>query len=214
MLRVTERKIDNQIVYKLQIEDDGKVISSSSIKYQVADVQMDGQRYLFVYDTIMQPIEASYGFLNVFLRDKSINTRYVYMNALKALYCFEAIIGTTLRDFTPTDVELLKDFLRGICRPGETLVFENLTERSGDTVNQYLGVYRHYLAYNHEENKYLTAIGNTHARYRSRINQETSVSQRYKANVKTIVKDEVPRYISVADYTNIIRLIRQKYTMR
>ncbi len=214
MLTVIERKIDNQIVYNLRIEEDGKIISQNSVKFHVADVDVDGYKYLFIYDHHMCPIEDSYLFLNEFLREKSLNTKYVYMNALKTLYSFEAIIGLTLADFTPTDVQLLKDFLRGICRPGETIVFENLTERSAETVNQYLGVYRQFLIYKNEENKYLSAKGSTNARYRSKVDHEINTSQSYKSNVKTINKEEVPRYISVDDYTNIIQLIRQKYTLR
>lgn len=214
MLIVTERKIDNQTLYDLQVEDDGKIISQSFVKYQVVDVDMDGNKYLFIYDPLMRPVEDSYGFLNEYLRDKSMNTKYVYMNALKALYSFEAIVGVELADFTPTDIQLLKDFLQGKCRAGETIVFENLTERSAETVNQYLGVYRQFLIYKNVENKYLFAKGSASARYRSRVDRELNISQSYKSNVKTVSNDEVPRYISVEDYSNIIRIIRQKYTLR
>lgn len=214
MLKVIERKLNNLIVYDLYVEEEGKIVTQSTVKYQIANVKISGQDYYFIYDTFMRPIEASYSFLNGFLKDKTINTKNVYMNALKALYSFETIIGLKLPDFTPMEVELLKDFLRGICRPGDTIAFENLTERSAQTVNQYLGVYRQYLVFSKKENKYLTAKGNQTARYRSRINQELSVSQNYKSNVKTVSKNEVQRYISVDDYAKIIGLIRQKYSMR
>lgn len=214
MLRVIERKLNNQIVYDLQLEQDNVTISKKTIKYQVADVSLVDNQYLFIYDSQMTPINDSFGFLNDFLCEKSVNTKYVYMNALKALYSFEAIIGVELSDFNPTDIRLLKDFLLGRCRQGETIVFENLTERSDKTVNQYLGVYRQFLDYTGRENKYLTAKGNAKVRYRSHVDGEFSVSQSYKSNVKTITKEEVPRYISIEDYTNIICLIRDKYSLR
>ena len=88
MLTVIERKIDNQIVYDLRIEEDGKIISQNSVKFRVADVDVNGYKYLFIYDHHMCPIEDSYLFLNEFLREKSLNTKYVYMNALKILYSF------------------------------------------------------------------------------------------------------------------------------
>ncbi len=162
----------------------------------------------------MNPIEDSYIFLNSFLIDKSINTRYIYMNALKALYCFEEIMGMKLVDFSPTEIQALKDFLRGICRPSSSLLFRNLSERSAETVNQFLGVYRLYLEFKNTENKYLLAKKNSKTRVR--INEDFGYAAfgKYKANVNTKVKDEVPRYISLEEYVSIIRLIRRKYTIR
>lgn len=214
MLRVVEHEYDNSIVYDLLIEDNGKIISRSLIKYQIADVIIGDQHYYYIYDQFMNPIRETFNFLNFALERKTMNTKYVYMNALKFLYCFEEIIGLQLKDFSPINVEAFKDFLQGICRPGNTFVFENLTERSSETVNQYLGVYRSFLAYKNEENKYLQVRGHNSARYRVAVDRSIGVSQGYKTNIKTLNSVEIPRYISVDDYAKIIKHIRQQYTMR
>ena len=214
MIKVVEKKEDNQIVYYVYIVTDSKIISQTSIRYSVREVILDERSYYYIYDTFMHPIEASFGFLNVFLRDKSTNTKLMYMNALKVLYSYEAIIGTQLKDFTPSEVEMLKDFMLGICRPGETIVFEGLTERTSETVNQCLGVYRKYLDYLREKNDYLSAKKGTSFRYRNVVTGEADYSRGYKVKVNTSPKKEVPKYISLTEYGNIIKLIRQNYTIR
>ena len=214
MIRVLETRDDNQLIYIVQAETDGKITAHSSVKYSVQEVDVNNRSYYFVYDELMRPIEASFGFLNVFLKDKSTNTKLMYMNALKILYSFEAIIGTKLKDFTPSDVEMLKDFMLGICRPGETIVFEGLTERTPETVNQFLGVYRKYLEFRQEKNEYLSARKGVSIRNRNIATGEVNYSRGYKVKVNTAIKEEVPKYISLTDYSNIIKLIRQDYTIR
>lgn len=214
MIRVLETRNGNQLIYIVQVETDGKIISRSSVKYSVQDVEVDNTTYYFIYDEYMCPLEASFGFLNVFLKDKSINTKLMYMNALKLLYSYESIIGTQIKDFTPSDVEMLKDFMLGICRSGETIVFEGLTERTPETVNQYLGVYRKYLEYRQEKNDYLSARKGTSIRNRNFATGEVNYSRGYKVKANTAPKEEVPKYISLTDYRNIINLIRRDYTIR
>ena len=187
MIRVLETRDDNQLIYIVQAETDGKITAHSSVKYTVQEVDVNNRSYYFVYDELMRPIEASFGFLNVFLKDKSTNTKLMYMNALKILYSFEAIIGTKLKDFTPSDVEMLKDFMLGICRPGETIVFEGLTERTPETVNQFLGVYRKYLEFRQEKNEYLSARKGVSIRNRNIATGEVNYSRGYKVKVNTTV---------------------------
>ena len=213
MIRVSETKENNQLIYIVQAETNGRITFNASVRYSVQEVDVNNKTYYFVYDELMRPIEASFGFLNVFLRDKSTNTKLMYMNALKLLYSYETIIGAKLKDFTPSDVEMFKDFMLGICRPGETIVFERLTERSPETVNQYLGVYRKYLEYLQEKNEYLSARRGVSIRTRNIATGEVNYSRSYKVKVSTAIKEEVPKYISLTDYSNIISLIRQDYTI-
>lgn len=214
MIRVLEIRDDNQIIYIVQTETEEKITSRSSVKFSVQEIDVNKKNYYFIYDKFMRPLEASFGFLNVFLKEKSTNTKLMYMNALKLLYSYEAIIGTQLKDFTPSDLEMLKDFMLGICRPGETIIFEGLTERTPETVNQYLGVYRKYLEYLQENNDYLFARKGVSIRNKNIATNEINYSRGYKVKVNTALKEEVPKYISITDYSNIIKLIRQEYTIR
>ncbi len=66
MITVTEHKKNNHITYYVSIEDEGKELSHSIIKYQVTDVDIAGQKYLFIYDSCMNPIEDSYIFFKIF----------------------------------------------------------------------------------------------------------------------------------------------------
>lgn len=213
-MRIVETNKANQHIYSVYYESNGKKDIHSTICYSVEEVQINGKSYFFVYDSFMRPIEESFQFLNVFLADKAPNTRAQYMNALKILYSFESIIGKKLESFSASEVEMLKCFLQGFCYEGEVFVLENLTERSPETVNQYLGVYRKYLDYLNKENKYLTARKSCNIMNPYFSSYTVLYTSPYKVKAKSTIKEEVAKYITVNDFINIISLIRRSYTIR
>ena len=91
MIKILEDKSDNRTLYNILVEEDGKCISRTSVQYSSREVILD-QSYYYIYDSFMRPVEESFGFLNFFLKDKSPNTKLMYMNALKLLYSYESII--------------------------------------------------------------------------------------------------------------------------
>lgn len=214
MLRVSEKNVNHQTAYLLKQESDNKVTSCSTILYQTAVIEENGINYFFIYDPIMRPIRESYDYLNNYIKDKTLNTKIVHLYALKTLYSFESIIGKMLKDFNATDIVFFKDFLLGIYRPGDTIEFEDISERKPQTVNMYLSVYRDYLKFMGVKNHHLMATGNIKSHYFSSIDNSSQFSTNYKANLRILRRNEVPKYISVEDFKSILHYIRQNYTLR
>lgn len=214
MLRVTEKKVCHQTAYLLLFENDNKVVSKSQVLYKTAIVEEDLKDYYFVYDPLMRPIKASFEYLNVFLKDKSSNTKELYLYALRMLYSFEDIIGTKLEEFTPTDIAIFKDFLLGLYRPGETIIFEGLSEHQPQTVNQYFSVYRNYLDFLGVENHFLKYKNNRKALFSESESATYPTFSYYKADMRIVKRREVPKYISIEDFKSIIQEIREKYSLR
>lgn len=216
MILITEMKTGNEIYYRETIVDNDKVISNSDIKFHASTCLHNQQTYCLLYSPDMTPSEAVFGFLNFHMRTQSDNSKSKALYALKYLLSYEKIIGKELQDFTATDINGLRDFLRGRCYTGNLLSYEGLTERSPETVNGYLSVYRSYLDYQGKANTYLSARTNKRAAFSTMHDGYLKFQDGYKSNEKTRPSQEVPMYISLDEYWNIIQLIRNsnKYTVR
>jgi len=215
MIIISEKHIGNEIYFTITISSDGESICNE-IRFRSVTLSKNGMNYYVIYNLQMQICSDAFGFINLFLSQHAENTRIKAQQALKFLFSFEEIIGKALKDFSPTDFTNFKYFLHGYSPKGQTTQLQLLTIRSNQTVNSYLSIYRQYLSYLGIETSYLQRKS-THA-VSIKIDDAFPAMkvERYKANEKTSHDPnlEVPMYISVNDFSKIIKLVREKYSIR
>lgn len=159
----------------------------------------------------MMPVEEAFEFLNYTSAHQSINTRTKSMQALKFLYSFSEIIGKDFSVFTVTDINNLRLFLKGISPSGEEISMGLLTQRNNRTVNGYLAVFRNYLHSMGVKNEALIRT------YQEGIKKgyDSNHKLRYCVNEGLPIQSiEVPRYISPNEFSDILNIIRRKYSLQ
>lgn len=203
MIRVIEIKKGNEIVYKKQIVKEGKVLNEELIGWKVVSI---GKEY-FLYDSNYIPSLNSYEFLSSI---SAVNSRRTAAHALKVLFSFQNIVGKNIVDFKKNEMRSLVEFLLGRIDSGK-YVFKNLTARKNETVNMYLSVYRKYLAHYGVKNAYLSE---KYAILLRELDKTEFANEGYKLNVKSTQSAEVPKYISVEEFSKILSIVRKKYSVR
>lgn len=215
MIIVQEKKLGREIYYEVEYQIDNKIVNTNEIYYRGTTVDVDGKLFLMLYDNDMNPVSDVFQFLNCSNYSQSINSKIKALQALKFLYSYQSIFNKNIEDFTASDIEVFKLFLKGNISKGNTISFENLTSRSNETVNAYLSIYRNYLNFLGKENKVLfetkTVTTSIIAAPDCSVEEK---SKTYTSNEKTITIDDVPDYISVEDFGKIIDEIRKNYTVR
>lgn len=215
MINIREKHNNNEIYFESEIIENKKTICSNEIYYRSCVKDKDGFTYLMLYDPNMEPISDVFGFLNFDTASQSINTRIKSLQALKLLYCYQAIISKELENFTLSDINGLKSFLRGISPKGQYISFELSSIRNSETINGYLSVYRRYLNYLGKNNMALNKKSSKTTLVSLPYSEVDYKVDRFSSNEKTPKKViEVPRYISVEKFQKIINLVRDKYTAR
>lgn len=211
MITVTEELLVNQISYILKSDDN----FIKNIEYTTASVKLRNFDYLLIYDYNMEIVEDAVEFLNFHYDCKSLNTRIKDMHALKMLYSFSDIIGKNIKDFSLNDISLLKTFLRGYSYKNEIISFYNLTERSLDTLNNYLGTYRNFMSFLNVENSNFLKERNV------RLHNCLEEYNFIKANKSYITNErsahqvvETPDYISVEEFAIMLKVVRKNYTLQ
>lgn len=215
MIVIKELKHNNEILFEATIIEDNQLICTNVINYKSVVREMNEVTYLMLYTPQMQPISEVFGFLNSEKIHQSINTRIKALQALKLLYSYQSIISKELKDFNSTDINGLKIFLKGLSPKGNVIQFELLSYRSNETINGYLSIYRKFLEYLEVENKALFQKDNRKTLI-SLPDMDTDHSiSKFKSNERipqNVI--EVPRYISVKEFQNIITQVRHHYGKR
>lgn len=152
MISVYECLINNQVGFQVVDDDTGEI---KVVSYTSYEVKNNYGKYHILYNSIMEPIETSFEFLNFHLSDRSENTKRKAAQALKVLFSYENIMSKKLKDFKQCDINNFKRFLHGLNTPGNTLNIVMTTVRSSSTVNAYLSIYRQYLSFIGEKNNVL-----------------------------------------------------------
>lgn len=214
MIVVKETIKANEIYYESYVKDGNKTIAVNSLRYISFIKEYKGRQYIIVYGPDMKPISCAFGFLNFYLKEQPINTKSKDMIALKLLYVYEDILGKKLIEFNASDVDAFKQFIEGGVGRGQEYTFELITKRSNETINSYLASFRKYLSYLGQKNEYLNLKVAT-KRYFNPDNERYSDKDRYASN-KKVTRDfiEVPRYISLDEFSEILNEIRLNYTKR
>jgi integrase/recombinase XerD len=163
----------------------------------------------------MKVITPVYKFINSEIIDQSFNSREKSVYALKFLYCFLEFTKTSIENLDQNKIELLKLFLLGYSLENGTYNMELQTVRSNSTVNGYLNIYRSFFNYLNVEIEYLLKTKTTNILKPSSMYEKYERIQKYESNLKTgSPKNIVPKYISVKDFSKIIKEIRKDNNLK
>lgn len=213
MIKIIEKKRENKSVYELQTCDSNdKAIFTELLNYETATFEhLNKFTYLILYNEEMTPYPEVFTYLNNTIESYSINSRIKALTALRLLYIFQHIISKKITEFSATDINNLKSFLRGLSPAGQALSFELITCRSNETINGYLSVYRNFLTDLDCTNSYL--FKSINGKMTSRESDSPHSSKRYVSSENN-TKDQgaIPYYISVSEFQNILYEVRKNYS--
>jgi integrase/recombinase XerD len=171
-------------------------------------IEHTGYVYFILYDDEMVPIAPVYQYLNFNLRGSPITSRSKAAVALRLLYCFLSLSGCKDTEISELTFKELLFFLRGINTNPEQ--YSMKTQRSNNTVNGYLSVYRSYFDF---------AGITCDALYRSRVIADRGFSDdtptiertKYESNLRIsgLHRNTVTKYISPDDFRRIYRAMAE-----
>lgn len=217
MIKITEIKKNNSSVFEIQyFNSDNKLTSSQIINYKTYSLptKQNNTTYM-LYDSNMVPVSNVFNFINGEMSSQPDTSKEKALYALKFLYCYSELMGCDIANLSQTDINNLKYFLEGVSPKTGNMELDLITHRSKETCNGYLSVYRNYLSFLGCSNSYLFDI--LHNKSRSFIStSEVEVTKsRYKASEKNYTpENEIPKYISVEEFRNILHIVRDKYGIR
>lgn len=213
MIIYTEEKLAQQSVfYKKILNADCTEISYYKVTIPLYAVSHNGFTYYLLYDDQMKIINEAYEYLNFDLQKRPLTSRSKSAFALRLLYCFLFLSGYDVHSINGQVLSELLFFLRGI--QNNPACFNSRTQRSSDTVNSYLSIYRSF--FSHRQIK-CDALFRTHnvsvTETVEQVFSSTAKRKKYKSNLNTSSVDEdlCPRYISPEDFRKIYSLVIQKH---
>ena len=215
MIRITEKKIGNEPLYKKEIIVNDKCIASSTVRVRAIVISRKERDYYMIYNSDMKVVSEAFNYINNVLSEKASNTQIKTLVALKFLYVFEELIGKKLEYFLAEDIISLKNFLHGYSPKGQEIELNLITTRSNETVNGYLSIYRGYLQYlNIVEHPLFKTLGKTYMPYNNNSFEDVRNAP-YKFNDKKAHKFvEVPKYISVEEFERILDYVRKNCDLK
>lgn len=208
MIIYSEEKNAQQSVFiKRIVNEDGVVVNERCVSIPLYQMENDEFLYFVLYDDYMKPISKAYEYLNYELRESPLTSRSKAAFALRLLYCFLSLSGYKEDRLDDKSIKELLFFLRGInSNPAE---YSMRTQRSANTVNGYLSVYRSYFGSQHIK---CDALFKSHAVSTEHIvegSYSSSVERkRYDNNVRTnkVNQDSVPKYIGPDEFKRLYKL--------
>jgi len=215
MILIEEANTRRNIFYKYFVdEESGKktLIKTVEITCESAIIKKD--EYHILYDSNMVPIQDAFKFINYKFLTSSPNTKLQAISALRILYSFLELFDLEINDLTDDDIENLKYFLRGFSPKGSHITIDLKTDRSNNTINTYLAMFRKYTNFLNIQDSNLHKISpvtNKTFIYGTDIKVETKT---YVHNERVNKDKTVPRYISVPEYKKILEVIDKEYTIR
>ena len=208
MIVYSENKIGNQSIFiKSIIDDHGNTTSERKVSMPLYQIEKDGYINFIQYDDNMKPIISVYNYLNFKLRESPLTSRSKAAFALRLLYCFLSLSGYKVDKIDEKAFRELLFFLRGInTNPKQ---YSMKTQRSNNTVNGYLSVYRSYFSY---AGVSCDAIFKSHTVQTEHVfegSPSSSERKKYDNNLKApdYNSDTVPKYIGPEDFKKIFKAI-------
>ena len=207
MIIYSEEKNGQQSVFtKVITDDDGNVASARRVIMPLYQVEVNGFAYFLLYDESMKPLPSVYQFLNFRMKESPLTSRSKAAFAIRLLFCFLSLSGYQVNRIDEKAFRELLFFLRGInANPKQ---YSMKTQRSNNTVNGYLSVYRAYFGFAHI---HCEAIFKSHTVRSDHIfeNADTPARKKYDNNLKTpnYYNDTVPKYIGPEDFKHIFEAI-------
>lgn len=207
MIIYSEEKNGQQSVFVKNItNDNGDITSTRKVTIPLYQVEENGFVYFLLYDDHMEPISSVYQYLNFKMNESPYTSRSKAAFAIRLLYCFLSLSGYNINRIDEKAFRELLFFLRGInTNPKQ---YSMKTQRSNNTVNGYLSVYRTYFAFTHI---HCESIFKSHTVRSDHIPETMNVSDRKKYDnslkAASYCSDTVPRYIGPKDFRHIFKAI-------
>lgn len=212
MIEIVETKRGNECVYEYRTIKDNKIVYSRKIDYRTVPIEDGGKIWFLLYNTNEEVVRAVFRFINIEKDTASFHSKELAAIALKLLFIFVDIFNIDFKKITLEDAKLLKSFMGG-----ESKVYGNYkinldTQRSSDTVNSYMGVYRAFYEYVGIYNSpfHMKALNslkvNTHG---NKVSDKLILNSKSNKN-----STKVPMYIKPHEIEKIITVIRNEYTLR
>ena len=206
MIVYSEEKNGQQSVFiKNIISEDGNIVSCRRVTTPLYQQEENNFIYFILYDDNMNPISSVYEFLNHKMKESPLTSRNKAAFALRLLYCFLSLSGYKINEIDEKAFHELLFFLKGYnTNPKQ---FSMKTQRSNNTVNGYLSVYRTFFAFNDIKCKALFRSHNS--RIESIFDSATTIERtKYDNNLKTYdTSRTIPKYIGPEDFKNIFKLV-------
>lgn len=209
MIIYTEEKIAQQsYFYKKILGAKGETISSRRVTIPLYSIPYNEFTYFLLYSDQMKVIRDAYEYLNFDLQERPLTSRRKSAFALRLLYCFLSLSGHDIRSINDQVLSELLFFLRGI--QNNPSAFESRTQRSAETVNSYLSVYRSFFGCRHIKCEPLFRAISVSVKGTVESSFPSSVERkRYKYDLKTssVGENLAPRYIGPDDFRKIYSLV-------
>lgn len=208
MIVYSEEKIGHQSIFiKTILNNDGVKVRRRVVNIPLYQVKKDNFTYFILYDDDMNVISDVYEYLNFTLKENPITSRSKAAFSLRLLYCFLSLYKYDVKKIDSKILNELLFFLRGInINPIE---YGIKTQRSSNTINGYLSIYRNYFINSKIKCKPLFK-SHTVTSTSNIGNDFTSVVERlrYDNNLKTskVNIKFVPKYISPEDFKKLYKI--------
>lgn len=208
MILYSEQKLGVQSFFtKTILDNNGKQVSSRKVTIPLYQVEKEGFLYFILYDENMNVNRDFYEYLNFTLKEKPLTSRSKAAFSLRLLYCFLSLSKYDIKNIDNTILKELLFFLRGINVNPEQ--YKMITQRSANTINGYLAIYRSYFS---DRGIKCNALFKSHTSISSsNIGDFVSSVQRtsYDNNLLTNKKNlnTTPKYISPDDFRKIYKLV-------
>lgn len=208
MIIYSEEKNGHKSVFiKTILDNNNNELSKRKVNIPLFQIEKDNFLYFVLYDDNMKVISSVYEYLNYDLKESPLTTRSKAAFSLRLLYCFLSLSKCDIKNIDDYTLKEFLFFLRGInVNPKQ---YEMKTQRSANTINGYLAIYRSYFISQKIKcealfNSNMTEITNasendyTYTTTRKKYTNNLKVS---KVNLRT-----VPKYISPNNFRKLYKL--------
>ena len=208
MIVYKEEKIGQQSIFiKTVLNEQHQVVSERIVSIPLYQVVQDYYTYFILYDDKMKPYTTVYDYLNFKLRESPLTSRSQSAVALRLLYCFLSLSGYKIYNFNGLIFKELLFFLRGINSNPDDYAMQ--TQRTNNTVNGYLSVYRSYFGFIGVKCDSLFRAKESLMSYSFDGDFGSVSRKKYVNNLPTMDKSEtsVPRYIGKDDFVRLWEIL-------
>lgn len=218
MINVLEHKTGNQSFFEIQyLDEEGVIINTELVSLNSSIIKESNANYLYylLYDKNRVPISPVFDFINFSMGNSSPNTKEKTLYALKYLYFFLDLFNVNLQSLTNTDITNLKYFLKGMSPKGHSITLNLQTNRSNETINGYLGIYRGYIKFLNYNDSPLLNLNTKSSRIFLPLSENEIAVKGYSTNEQLYkITNQTPKYISISDFKNTLKLVRESYTLK
>lgn len=212
MIFYSEEKVGNRSIYIKTVTDEkGNISVQRKVSIPLFQIEQEGYIYFILYNDYMMVYTEAYEYLNYSLREKPLTSRCNAAHALRILYSFLSLSSILIHQMSEIEVKELVHFLRGISSNPEQ--YSMKTQRSSNTVNGYLSVYRSFFTANNIE---CDALFRSHFVNENNIYKGDQIPPntklRYDNNLRASspVFDTVPKYVGPNEFKMIYKLAIEK----